>query len=87
MINAALFPTPLKPNPFRKLGVKRMLDSSTSGDSEKYYKAKLTWACLWNSMTSPGRTYPIPGSNQTRSPLSNSENILGSNHTFSLKIV
>jgi hypothetical protein len=27
-----------------------------------------TWAARWNSSTSPGRTWPTPGSNHTRSP-------------------
>ena len=31
-------------------------------------KKGFTWAARWNSTTSPGRTYPTPGSNHTRSP-------------------
>ena len=37
-----------------------------------HWYLKLTWAARWNSTTSPGRTYPTPGSNQTSSPGLNS---------------
>ena len=39
-------------------------DDDDDGDDEDD-DGELTCACLWNSMTSPGRTYPIPGSNHT----------------------
>jgi hypothetical protein len=33
-----------------------------------------TWAARWNSSTSPGRTWPTPGSNHTRSPCRRTKN-------------
>jgi hypothetical protein len=33
-----------------------------------------TWAARWNSSTSPGRTWPTPGSNHTRSPCRRKKN-------------